>query len=178
MPIRVSVDHPSGYDVVGYKFMVKTCLYNLVGNSAKFTTNGHIELYASVVHDAGAHSHTNGPHNATSKSPNNKALGAARLHVTVEDTGRGIPEEKRAKLFAFGEQVHAGDSGAGSGLGLAFVHRACSELFHSSPIVESQVGGRRSGVGRAWVGRGAARGLSMVLHELTFTRTPTARDLN
>ena len=62
--------------------------YNLVGNSAKFTNKGHIILRATC--------------------PDNRTL-----NVVVEDTGRGIPEEKRTKLFSFGQQVDAADSAGG-----------------------------------------------------------------
>ena len=51
VPIEVIVDHDTGYDVVGHKFVLKLVMYNIVGNSAKFTSKGHIILRATLLDD-------------------------------------------------------------------------------------------------------------------------------
>ncbi len=58
-------------------------LYNLVGNAAKFTRQGVISITAGVSEDA------------------------AKVYVTVADTGVGIPKEKISKIFGAFEQVGA-----------------------------------------------------------------------
>ena len=45
------------------------------------------------------------------------------LEILVSDTGRGVPEEAKQKLFL----PHFSTKGRGTGLGLAIVHRIVSE---------------------------------------------------
>ena len=45
------------------------------------------------------------------------------LQISVEDSGRGIPSEKKSKLFL----PHFSTKGRGTGLGLAIVHRIVSD---------------------------------------------------
>lgn len=81
---------------------VRQILLNLVGNAVKFTDDGRIGLRVSTT--------------------------ARGLRFTVEDTGPGIDETQRARLF---RRFEAGADSAsrfgGSGLGLAI----CEELAHA-----------------------------------------------
>ncbi len=105
--------HASGLDIaaivdpdlpprmIGDEGRLRQILFNLVGNAVKFTSAGAILIEAR-----------RGP-------------GGRGLSLIVRDTGAGIPESARARLFdAFG-QVSASDSrrDGGVGLGLAIVAR-------------------------------------------------------
>lgn len=90
-------------------------LYNLVGNAAKFTETGYIKVTA--VEDQGL------------------------LQIGVEDTGTGIPENKREVIFQEFEQGDGSISRefAGTGLGLSISKRLV-EMHGGQMWVESQVG--------------------------------------
>lgn len=62
------------------------------------------------------------------------------MKIEVADTGRGIPDDKIATLFSFGEQSKRSDASIGDGIGLALVEKACRSVFHSVPEVESKLG--------------------------------------
>lgn len=90
-------------------------LYNLVGNAIKFTEKGHIKIFAEEKDQM--------------------------LHVNVEDTGIGIPENKLDAIFQEFEQADGSISRefAGTGLGLS-ISKKLIELHGGTMWVESQVG--------------------------------------
>ena len=90
-------------------------LHNLVGNAVKFTAEGHVEVFA--------------------------VLRGEQVEVVVEDTGIGIGESERERIFLAFEQVDSGDRRAfgGTGLGLA-VTRRLVEMHGGSIEVESVAG--------------------------------------
>jgi CheY-like chemotaxis protein len=77
---------------------VKQILINLVSNAAKFTQRGSIRITAtwSAVSEV-----------------------AALVEIVVADTGIGIVEQDRAKIFQPFEQLESGARASGTGLGLA-----------------------------------------------------------
>jgi signal transduction histidine kinase/CheY-like chemotaxis protein len=92
---------------------VRQVLVNLVGNAVKFTPTGGVMV--NVRKEAG------------------QPGGSSLLHVTVADTGIGIPEERRHRLFLSFSQIdssHTREYG-GTGLGLAISKRLC-ELMGGS----------------------------------------------
>ncbi|MCG6114699.1 MAG: response regulator [Mesorhizobium sp.] len=92
---------------------------NLVGNAVKFTERGHVLIDVSgTVED-----------------------GIAHLSVRVEDTGIGIPDDKRKHIFEKFSQVDATSTRRheGTGLGLAIASRLV-ELMGGAIGVESEVG--------------------------------------
>src|SRR5882762_1464315 len=115
---------------------VRQVLFNLVSNAVKFTHGGgHVTVRAFAE--------------------------GRELHFEVEDTGVGIPEEARARMFGVFERFHEGRSGAaGTGLGLALTKRLIEQMngtidFESEvdkgttfrvclpDVVTEQVGGER-----------------------------------
>ena len=96
--------------IVNDEVKTKQILFNLVGNSLKFTKKGAVEI---VV--------TNGE---------------SGLYVKVKDSGVGIPEEFQDKIFETYEQCME-HSETGSGLGLAIVKKLASLIGNGVKLVSS-----------------------------------------
>ncbi len=90
-------------------------MHNLIGNAAKFTEQGSIQVYAEIEDD--------------------------KIAVTIEDTGIGIPEDKLEDIFRSFQQVDASTAReyGGTGLGLS-ITKHLVELHGGIIQVDSQVG--------------------------------------
>lgn len=97
------------------KDRIQQILFNLLNNAFKYTEKGHIEL---SVRDKG--------HD---------------IEFSVEDTGKGIPEENHEKIFKKFERLTPSKSShaKGTGLGL-FISRELVKLHAGRIWVESKVG--------------------------------------
>ncbi|MFK7801789.1 MAG: response regulator [Anaerolineae bacterium] len=106
--------------VIGDLVRVRQILINLLSNAVKFTEQGE------VIVSAGSTQHKDGRN---------------QLHISVRDTGIGIPEEGLSRLFRSFSQVDASTtrSYGGSGLGLA-ISKELSELMGGTMWVESTFG--------------------------------------
>ncbi|WP_201259300.1 sensor histidine kinase, partial [Roseovarius indicus] len=84
---------------VGDPGRIRQVLTNLIGNAVKFTEAGYVIVRATGVQGAGV----------------------TELHVSIEDTGIGIPEDKAKHIFGEFNQVDEARNRKfeGSGLGLA-----------------------------------------------------------
>jgi signal transduction histidine kinase/ActR/RegA family two-component response regulator len=104
----------------GDPLRLRQVLVNVVGNAAKFTQEGGIEVRVSRL-DASA--------------------AGAKLQFTVSDTGIGIPPEKQRSIFEAFEQADTSTTRkyGGTGLGLAISFRIV-ELMAGRMWVESQPG--------------------------------------
>jgi PAS domain S-box-containing protein len=100
----VAVDPNAQTALRGDPGRLRQVLVNLVGNAVKFTGEGHVVVRVATAPD--------GPT-------------AAVVHVDVEDTGIGIPDEVQARLFRPFEQQDASTTRkyGGTGLGLAISKR-------------------------------------------------------
>ena len=98
---------------------VRQCLLNLVGNAIKFTKRGHVYLDIRPT----------------------EADGIACIRFDVEDTGIGIPPEKKGKIFESFTQADGSHTRkyGGTGLGLT-ITRSLARLLGGNLTVESQVG--------------------------------------
>ena len=87
-------------EVIGDPVRFKQIIINLTGNAIKFTESGHVVV--AIREDAGDGK-------------------ATKLHVTVTDTGVGIPKDKQAKVFEAFSQADGSTTRrfGGTGLGLA-----------------------------------------------------------
>lgn len=97
---------------------LRQVLLNFAGNAIKFTPKGGVLVHAEVT-------------------------GPDRLRLTVEDTGPGVAEADREKIFeAFGQAdpVHDGVQLGGAGLGLAIV-RTLAQTMGGEAGVGSAPGG-------------------------------------
>ncbi len=97
---------------------VRQILFNLISNASKFTQNGTITLSAGVLRSSD-HSSTN-------------------IFLKVSDTGIGITEEQKTKLFKEFSQADSSTTRryGGTGLGLAITKHFC-DMMHGSIEVES-----------------------------------------
>ncbi|MBF0426296.1 MAG: PAS domain-containing protein [Magnetococcales bacterium] len=104
--------------IIGDRLRLKQVLSNLLGNSIKFTELGFIKVTAEVL--AGM---------------------PDKLHLTVQDSGIGVDEEKLEMIFGAFTQADATITRryGGSGLGLALC-RSMVELMGGTITVESVVG--------------------------------------
>jgi two-component system NtrC family sensor kinase len=66
------------------------------------------------------------------------ALEGDRVHISVRDTGKGIPAEMRDRIFQSGFTTKP--TGEGTGLGLTISKQIVAELHHGSLWFESELG--------------------------------------
>ena len=94
----ISPDVPA--EVIGDPVRFKQIIINLTGNAIKFTESGHVVV---AIREDARHGE------------------ATKLHVTVTDTGIGIPKDKQAKVFEAFSQADGSTTRrfGGTGLGLA-----------------------------------------------------------
>lgn len=99
---------------------LRQVMINLVGNAVKFTERGEVLL---------------------SCEPRVNAAGVTCLHVSVRDTGIGIPDDRRDRLFKSYSQVEASTARkyGGSGLGLMICQRIIG-LMNGRIWVDSVMG--------------------------------------
>ncbi len=110
---------------------LRQVLHNLVGNAIKFTNNGRIELTARVVDRP-----------VEDGDEDDDDDNCRMIEVRISDTGIGVPEEYRERIFEAYQQVDGGDTRRypGTGLGLAIAKQIVE--FHGGAIrVEPNPGG-------------------------------------
>jgi PAS domain S-box-containing protein len=120
--IDLIVRYPPGTPrrFVGDAGRIRQVITNLAGNAVKFTEKGHVLITAECDGKDGA---------------------AARMHLSVKDSGIGIPPDKVSCLFQKFSQVDSSSTRryGGTGLGLA-ISKQLVELMGGSIQVESQLG--------------------------------------
>jgi two-component system sensor histidine kinase EvgS len=101
---------------------LRQVLFNLIGNSVKFTEKGHIKVSADRIYTAADHS-------------------KLALMIAVEDTGIGISPESQERIFeAFQQQDgQSNRKYGGTGLGLAITQRLI-EMMNGNIVLESEPG--------------------------------------
>jgi two-component system, sensor histidine kinase and response regulator len=106
--------------LIGDPTRLRQLIVNLVGNAIKFTEEGNIIVDAELEASTGAE---------------------VRLHISVSDTGMGIPHEKQHIIFESFAQADGSTTRrfGGTGLGLT-ISRQLVELMGGRMWVESEVG--------------------------------------
>ncbi|MBP5184207.1 MAG: hypothetical protein J6113_03765 [Lachnospiraceae bacterium] len=106
--------------IVGDEVRISQVINNLIGNAIKFTSVGYIALEVSV---------------------NNRTASGLELFVMVIDTGIGVSEEEKSKLFKAFTQADGSITRrfGGTGLGLS-ISKQIVELMGGSIRVESEKG--------------------------------------
>ena len=120
LKLGVSLDPALPAWLLGDEDRLRQVLLNLLNNAVKFTARGRIDLSVNL---------------SDSKEE------AVRLYCLVQDTGIGIAEDKRDRLFQRFSQVDSsiGRDFGGSGLGLA-ISKALIERMGGAIGVESVIG--------------------------------------
>lgn len=111
--LEINTDKYTDSDFVGDEEKINRIVFNLVSNAVKFTPAGGTVMV--TLRDM----------------PDNKVL------VSVSDTGKGIPEEDREKVFERFFQTEGTEGG--TGIGLAIV-KAYAELHGGQVMVSSHEG--------------------------------------
>jgi len=99
---------------------LRQVLVNLMGNAVKFTEEGYVKL---SIHAFNVDEH----------------LSKLDLEISVEDTGIGIPEDQRERIFMSFEQQEGQDNRkfGGTGLGLSISKRLV-EMMDGTIMVQSE----------------------------------------
>jgi len=131
---------------------LRQILINLLGNAVKFTNSGGISVRGKLVKH---NSHVGG---TAARLAATDLLGSAFkvetpwIALQVADSGIGIPEKDRERIFDEFEQVNAGPRGdsmrRGTGLGLS-ISRRLARLLGGDITVESELG--RGSVFTVWL---------------------------
>ncbi|NEP80001.1 MAG: response regulator [Okeania sp. SIO3B3] len=105
-------------------------LYNLIGNGIKFTDTGKVEISVEII-NLQQNSQFNSQH---------PILKNQQLAITISDTGIGISEDARERIFESFEQADGSTARqyGGTGLGLA-VTKKLVELHGGKILVKSQI---------------------------------------
>ncbi|WP_158547502.1 response regulator [Rhodovulum sp. 12E13] len=144
--------------LTGDAMRIRQILINLVGNAVKFTSEGHV-LIRVVGFEADADGGEGDGDEGEADGPR-----LWRLHLTVEDTGIGIPADMQEHIFGSFAQVESekNRSFEGTGLGLS-ISRQLVELMGGEIWVESEEGS------------GACFGFSLTLPAAEPSRRPMPR---
>ena len=119
--LLISYDHDIPKRLVGDDQRLAQVITNLLGNAIKFTPeNGSISIDASFLEEKG---------------------GAAKLQVSVADTGIGMSREEQESLFGAYQQASSDTSRnyGGTGLGLC-ISKGIIEMMDGEIRVESEMG--------------------------------------
>jgi len=106
--------------IIGDPLRIKQIIMNLINNSLKFTSEGHVEVNFAIQSKSEKH---------------------ISLNIEVKDTGVGIASEKLDEIFL---AFHQADSSTtrkygGTGLGLAICNKL-AEMMGGKILVDSQIG--------------------------------------
>jgi signal transduction histidine kinase/ActR/RegA family two-component response regulator len=120
LELRCTLGRDMPRRIVADPTRLRQILVNLLDNAVKFTARGHVAVTAEWQASAGV---------------------TGELHLSVSDTGIGIPANGLSSIFTAFLQVDTATTRqyGGTGLGLAIVERLC-ELMGGSVTVESEEG--------------------------------------
>ena len=126
LELLYEVDDSVPATVLGDVTRLRQILVNLLANAVKFTDAGEVVVSVQGQRPASDEAVTEGV--------------PCRLHVSVRDTGIGIPDDRMERLFKSFSQVDASTTRkyGGTGLGLAISKQLC-EAMQGRMWVESEV---------------------------------------
>jgi signal transduction histidine kinase/CheY-like chemotaxis protein len=122
LKFSINLDPKLSSNVTLDKTRLRQILFNLVGNAIKFTEKGQVILSARTI-------------------PTPSKSDKVDLHISVEDTGIGIPLEEKKRIFESFTQLDSRSTRkyAGTGLGLAICQRLVT-MMNGEIILNSIVG--------------------------------------
>ncbi|HMQ34806.1 MAG TPA: response regulator, partial [Chloroflexaceae bacterium] len=120
LDLAYQLEPSAPHSLIGDATRLRQILVNLLSNAVKFTPSGEVVVRMEAAPTAD---------------------GLVELHVSVRDTGIGIPPERMDRLFRAFSQVDASTTRqyGGTGLGLAISQRLCA-LMGGRMWVESAAG--------------------------------------
>lgn len=118
--LLLNIDKAINPYILGDRFRLNQVLTNLIANAIKFTAKGYVEVKITLQE----------------KTEKNQLL-----HISVKDTGIGIPKDRQQQIFEDFTQADKGISRkfGGTGLGLS-ISRKLLKLMNSCLHVESNHG--------------------------------------
>jgi signal transduction histidine kinase len=121
LDLRIHVDSNSVMRVESDAMRVRQILFNLMSNALKFTEQGHVSVTLATL----------------------EAAGYLKLCMTVSDTGCGISDADKARLFKAFEQARAStaQTHGGSGLGLSIAKGLTALLGGEITLADNAGGG-------------------------------------
>jgi signal transduction histidine kinase len=132
---------------------LRQILINLLGNAVKFTSNGGISVRGKLIGNEEPASLAQSVLQVATQQPA-RSLRPDGLWIALQvaDSGVGIPDKDRERIFDEFEQVNAGPRGdsmrRGTGLGLS-ISRRLARLLGGDITVESELG--RGSVFTVWL---------------------------
>ena len=137
-----NIDPTLNTSVLGDPTRIRQILHNLVSNALKFTPTGEVEVTLTLEDgrvEYGERHVEDGEESETTVKVAPRAR--SRWRLSVRDTGIGIDEEGKQKLFREFSQVDETTTRmyGGTGLGL-FICKELSEIMGGNVSVESEVG--------------------------------------
>ena len=119
--LRISIQRGSEKRIVADAMRLRQILFNLMSNALKFTEKGYVDVDLSAV-----------------QKPN----GSVGLTMRVYDTGCGIADEHKARLFREFEQASVGTASVygGTGLGLS-IAKGLTEMMGGRITLSDNPGG-------------------------------------
>jgi len=131
---------------------LRQILINLLGNAVKFTTNGGISVRGKLVGSGKEMDGSSIMRTASALLARSPRPDEVWIALQVADSGTGIPDKDRDRIFDEFEQVNAGPRGdsmrRGTGLGLS-ISRRLARLLGGDLTVESELG--RGSVFTVWL---------------------------
>lgn len=124
--VDYEIDPAVQENYIGDAHRIRQILLNLANNAVKFTQAGHIIMRASIV-------------------PSDEELAYDRVHFEVEDTGCGIPADRRDRLFQPFSQVDSSTTRkyGGTGLGLVISKRLIEQMEGEIEVESEEQRGSR-----------------------------------
>ncbi len=122
LDLIIDIDPDMTSEVMLDETRIRQVLLNLVGNAVKFTEKGYIKLSMKILSQE-------------------KSRNLADLEILVQDSGIGIPEVEKERIFESFKQRYGQSTRkyGGTGLGLSISKRLV-EMMGGSIFVESQLG--------------------------------------
>jgi signal transduction histidine kinase len=131
---------------------LRQILINLLGNAVKFTSNGGISIRGKLIGPDGQAAGSSIVRTASALIARSPRPDGVWIALQVADSGIGISEKDRDRIFDEFEQVNAGPRGdsmrRGTGLGLS-ISRRLARLIGGDLTVESELG--RGSVFTVWL---------------------------
>ncbi len=122
VPLSIKIDNNLPKTLLLDGLRLRQVLLNLVSNALKFTEKGHVNIEVVFTKN------------------NFSSQNLIDLEINVKDTGIGIPESQKQKIFEAFRQIEGQSSKkyGGTGLGLA-ITKSLIELMNGHVSVESQI---------------------------------------